>query len=44
MNSGIFPIHNNEELVEVNEHSYDSEKLLQSWVGEVSGAVGGESD
>jgi hypothetical protein len=32
MNPGIFLIQNNEELVEMNEQPYDSEKLLQSWL------------
>jgi hypothetical protein len=32
MNPGIFLIQNNEELVEMNEQQYDSEKLLQSWL------------
>jgi len=32
MNPGIFLIQNNEELVEMNEQAYDSEKLLQSWL------------
>jgi hypothetical protein len=32
MNPGIFLIKNNEELVEMNEQSYDSEKLLQTWL------------
>lgn len=32
MNPGIFLIQNNEELVEINEQPYDSEKLLQSWL------------
>lgn len=30
MTPGIFLIHDNEELVEMNEQAYDSEKLLQS--------------
>jgi len=32
MNPGIFLIQNNEELVELNEQQYDSEKLLQGWL------------
>jgi hypothetical protein len=32
MNPGIFLIQNNEELVEMNEQQYDSEKLLQDWL------------
>lgn len=32
MNAGIFLIQNNEELVEMNEQPYDSEKLLQMWL------------
>jgi hypothetical protein len=32
MNPGIFLIQDNEELVEMNEQSYDSEKLLQNWL------------
>jgi hypothetical protein len=32
MNPGIFLIQDNEELVEMNEQPYDSEKLLQSWL------------
>jgi len=32
MNPGIFLIQNNEELVEMNEQQYDSERLLQSWL------------
>lgn len=32
MNPGIFLIQNNEELVEMNEQPYDSEKLLQTWL------------
>jgi len=31
MNPGIFLIQDNQELVEMNEQPYDSEKLLQSW-------------
>jgi len=36
MNPGIFLIQDNEELVEMNEQAYDSEKLLQSWVAKKS--------
>lgn len=32
MNPGIFLIQDNEELVEMNEQPYDSEKLLQNWL------------
>jgi hypothetical protein len=32
MNPGIFLIQDNEELVEMNEQAYDSEKLLQMWL------------
>ncbi len=32
MNPSIFLIQDNEELVEMNEQAYDSEKLLQSWL------------
>ena len=32
MNPGIFLIQDNEELVEMNEQAYDSEKLLQNWL------------
>lgn len=32
MNPGIFLISDNEELVEMNEQPYDSEKLLQTWL------------
>ncbi len=32
MNPGIFLIQDNEELVEMNEQAYDSEKLLQTWL------------
>jgi len=32
MNPGIFLIQDNEELVEMNEQGYDSEKLLQTWL------------
>jgi hypothetical protein len=32
MNPGIFLIQDNEELVEMNEEPYNSEKLLQSWL------------
>lgn len=34
MNPGIFLIQDNEELVEMNEQPYDSEKLLQSWLAQ----------
>jgi hypothetical protein len=32
MNPGIFLIQSNEELIEMNEQSYDSERLLQDWL------------
>ncbi|HEV7394961.1 MAG TPA: hypothetical protein VGN86_00510 [Pyrinomonadaceae bacterium] len=32
MNPGIFLIQENEELVEMNEQAYESEKLLQTWL------------
>src|SRR5215212_6673021 len=32
MNPGIFLIQDNEELVEMNEQPYNSEKLLQTWL------------
>lgn len=32
MNPGIFLIQDNDELVEMNEQAYDSEKLLQEWL------------
>ena len=32
MNPGIFLIQGNEELVEMNEQEYDSEKMLQTWL------------
>jgi len=32
MKPGIFLIQDNEELVEMNEQEYDSEKLLQTWL------------
>jgi hypothetical protein len=32
MNPGIFLIQEDEELVEMNEQSYESEKLLQTWL------------
>jgi hypothetical protein len=32
MNPGVFLIQDNEELIEMNEQAYDSEKLLQSWL------------
>lgn len=45
MNPGIFLIQNNEELVEMNEQQYDSEKLLQSWLAKYPALlVGGQID
>jgi len=32
VNPGIFLIQDNEELVEMNEQPYNSEKLLQTWL------------
>ena len=32
MNPGIFLINDKDELVEMNEHGYNSEKLLQDWL------------
>lgn len=42
MNPGIFLIQNNEELVEMNEQHYDSEKLLQSWLAKYPALLMGE--
>lgn len=44
MNPGIFPIQDNEELVEMNGQAYDSEKLLQSWLAKYPALLGWESD
>lgn len=45
MNPGIFLIQSNEELVEMNEQQYDSEKLLQSWLAKYPALlVGGQID
>src|SRR4026208_1139687 len=45
MNPGIFLIQNNEELVEMNEQQYDSERLLQDWLSKYPALlVGGQID
>ncbi|MDQ3473805.1 MAG: hypothetical protein M3447_08720 [Acidobacteriota bacterium] len=45
MNPGIFLIQSNEELVEMNEQQYDSEKLLQGWLAKYPALlVGGQID
>ena len=36
MKPGIFLIQDNEELVELKEQQYDSEKLLQTWLAKYS--------
>jgi hypothetical protein len=41
MNPGIFLIQDNEELVEMNEQPYDSEKLLQTWLAKYPGLLVG---
>lgn len=45
MNPGIFLIQDNEDLVEMNEQAYDSEKLLQTWLAKYPALlVGGQID
>ena len=34
MNPGIFLIQDNEELIEMTEQTYESEKLLQTWLAQ----------
>jgi hypothetical protein len=36
MNPGIFLIQDNEELIEMTEQIYESEKLLQAWLNQIN--------
>src|SRR5262245_36695441 len=40
-NPGIFLIQDNEELIEMNEQTYESEKLLQKWLAEYTALLVG---